>query len=119
MFMVPNRSFGTGMTVPAIFPNWTLINEIGFSAIYTYKRSIALLTWWTSGPVVYPCEIVAKSRSAPNNCSTYFRPVIACLDILHMISTLLWPAQTKLPAMLVLILGYLRRIFLGDGWMDE
>jgi urea-proton symporter len=37
MFMVANRSVGTGLTASAVFSSWMWINESVFSAAYAYK----------------------------------------------------------------------------------
>ncbi|TGO90605.1 hypothetical protein BPOR_0057g00020 [Botrytis porri] len=42
MFMVANRSVGTGLTASAVFSSWMWINKSVFSAAYTYKWGIAL-----------------------------------------------------------------------------
>ncbi|KAH7071135.1 Sodium:solute symporter family-domain-containing protein [Paraphoma chrysanthemicola] len=49
MFMVANRSVGTGLTASAVFSSWMWINESVFAAAYTYKWGIALPIWWASG----------------------------------------------------------------------
>ncbi|KAK5687273.1 hypothetical protein LTS10_001411 [Elasticomyces elasticus] len=49
MFMVANRSVGTGLTASAVFSSWMWINESVFSAAYTYKWGVALPIWWASG----------------------------------------------------------------------
>ncbi|CAK1362668.1 putative urea active transporter 1 [Cercospora beticola] len=49
MFMVANRSVGTGLTCSAVFSSWMWINESVFSAAYTYKWGVALPIWWASG----------------------------------------------------------------------
>ncbi|CCD43215.1 hypothetical protein BofuT4_uP013240.1 [Botrytis cinerea T4] len=46
MFMVANRSVGTGLTASAVFSSWMWINESVFSAAYTYKWGIALPIWY-------------------------------------------------------------------------
>ena len=40
MFMVANRSVGTGLTASAVFSSWMWINESVFSAAYTYVLSV-------------------------------------------------------------------------------
>ncbi|THW01858.1 hypothetical protein D6D25_08648 [Aureobasidium pullulans] len=49
MFMVANRSVGTGLTASAVFSSWMWINESVICAAYTYKWGIALPVWWASG----------------------------------------------------------------------
>ncbi|KAF1356999.1 SSS family solute:Na+ symporter [Delphinella strobiligena] len=67
MFMVANRSVGTGLTASAVFSSWMWINESVFSAAYTYKWGIALPIWWASGlsfqiALMAMLGIVAKLR---------------------------------------------------------
>ncbi|TID27364.1 putative argininosuccinate lyase [Venturia nashicola] len=67
MFMVANRSVGTGLTASAVFSSWMWINESVFSAAYTYKWGIALPIWWSSGlsfqiALMAMLGIVAKLR---------------------------------------------------------
>ncbi|KAL1303792.1 hypothetical protein AAFC00_007129 [Neodothiora populina] len=67
MFMVANRSVGTGLTASAVFSSWMWINESVFSAAYTYKWGIALPIWWASGlsfqiALMAVLGIVAKLR---------------------------------------------------------
>ncbi|KAI4731577.1 hypothetical protein E4T49_00493 [Aureobasidium sp. EXF-10728] len=49
MFMVANRSVGTGLTASAVFSSWMWINESVICAAYTYRWGIALPVWWASG----------------------------------------------------------------------
>lgn len=46
MFMVANRSVGTGLTASAVFSSWMWINETAFSAVNCYKYGV-------SAPMVY------------------------------------------------------------------
>ncbi|KAK4618593.1 putative urea active transporter 1 [Fulvia fulva] len=67
MFMVANRSVGTGLTCSAVFSSWMWINESVFSAAYTYKWGVALPIWWASGlsfqiALMAVLGIVAKLR---------------------------------------------------------
>lgn len=86
MFMVANRSVGTGLTASAVFSSWQVqltsskvhkltmnldyrmwINESVFAAAYTYKWGIALPIWWASGlsfqiALMAVLGIVAKLR---------------------------------------------------------
>ncbi|KAG4033821.1 hypothetical protein MFRU_004g03240 [Monilinia fructicola] len=67
MFMVANRTVGTGLTASAVFSSWMWINESVFSAAYTYKWGIALPIWWASGlsfqiALMAVLGIVAKLR---------------------------------------------------------
>ncbi|KAL6708284.1 hypothetical protein ACN47E_003208 [Coniothyrium glycines] len=67
MFMVANRSVGTGLTASAVFSSWMWINESVFAAAYTYKWGIALPIWWASGlsfqiALMAVLGIVAKLR---------------------------------------------------------
>lgn len=83
MFMVANRSVGTGLTASAVFSSWLVetsyfckqltddsrmwINESVFAAAYTYKWGIALPIWWASGlsfqiALMAVLGIVAKLR---------------------------------------------------------
>ncbi|KAK4899486.1 hypothetical protein LTR27_003219 [Elasticomyces elasticus] len=67
MFMVANRSVGTGLTASAVFSSWMWINESVFSAAYTYKWGVALPIWWASGlsfqiALMAVLGIVAKLR---------------------------------------------------------
>ncbi|KAM0551203.1 hypothetical protein ACHAPJ_008546 [Fusarium lateritium] len=49
MFMVANRSVGTGLTASAVFSSWMWINETVFSAAFCYKFGIAVPFWWATG----------------------------------------------------------------------
>lgn len=42
MFMVANRSVGTGLTAAAVFSSWMWINETVFAAAMCYKYGIAI-----------------------------------------------------------------------------
>ena len=41
MFMVANRTVGTGLTASAVFSSWMWINETAFSAVNCYRFGIA------------------------------------------------------------------------------
>ncbi len=49
MFMVANRSVGTGLTCSAVFSSWMWINETVFSCVQAYNYGIAAPMWWGSG----------------------------------------------------------------------
>ncbi|KAF5492834.1 Urea active transporter [Colletotrichum fructicola] len=49
MFMVANRSVGTGLTASAVFSSWMWINETVFSAAFCYKFGLAVPFWWSTG----------------------------------------------------------------------
>ncbi|KAK7432937.1 hypothetical protein QQZ08_000408 [Neonectria magnoliae] len=49
MFMVANRSVGTGLTASAVFSSWMWINETVFSAAMCYKFGLAVPFWWSTG----------------------------------------------------------------------
>lgn len=49
MFMVANRSVGTGLTCSAVFSSWMWINETVFSAVFCYDYGIAAPVWFGSG----------------------------------------------------------------------
>lgn len=49
MFMVANRSVGTGLTTSAVFSSWMWINETVFSAVQCYNYGIAAPVWFGSG----------------------------------------------------------------------
>ncbi|KAF5008855.1 hypothetical protein FDECE_4879 [Fusarium decemcellulare] len=49
MFMVANRSVGTGLTASAVFSSWMWINETVFSAAMCYKFGLAVPFWWATG----------------------------------------------------------------------
>ncbi|KAJ5833351.1 Sodium/solute symporter [Penicillium riverlandense] len=49
MFMVANRSVGTGLTASAVFSSWMWINETVLAAAMTYRYGLALPLWWGSG----------------------------------------------------------------------
>jgi urea-proton symporter len=42
MFMVANRSVGTGLTASAVFSSWMWINETVFSAAMCYRFGLAV-----------------------------------------------------------------------------
>jgi Na+/proline symporter len=42
MFMVANRSVGTGLTASAVFSSWMWINETVLAAAMTYRYGLAL-----------------------------------------------------------------------------
>lgn len=49
MFMVANRSVGTGLTTSAVFSSWMWINETAFSAVQCYNYGVAAPVWFGSG----------------------------------------------------------------------
>ncbi|KAJ9293577.1 hypothetical protein DTO271G3_7656 [Paecilomyces variotii] len=49
MFMVANRSVGTGLTASAVFSSWMWINETVLSAAMCYNYGLAVPLWWGSG----------------------------------------------------------------------
>ncbi|KAL2799980.1 Sodium:solute symporter family-domain-containing protein [Aspergillus keveii] len=49
MFMVANRSVGTGLTASAVFSSWMWINETVLSAAMCYRYGLAVPLWWGSG----------------------------------------------------------------------
>lgn len=49
MFMVANRSVGTGLTAAAVFSSWMWINETVFAAALCYRYGLAI-------PLVYPAR---------------------------------------------------------------
>jgi len=49
MFMVANRSVGTGLTASAMFSSWMWINETVFSAVMCYNYGIAGPFWFATG----------------------------------------------------------------------
>ncbi|KAK4031382.1 Sodium:solute symporter family-domain-containing protein [Parachaetomium inaequale] len=49
MFMVANRSVGTGLTASAVFSSWMWINETVFCAALCYRYGLALPLWWAAG----------------------------------------------------------------------
>ncbi|KAJ5532958.1 hypothetical protein N7494_009510 [Penicillium frequentans] len=49
MFMVANRSVGTGLTASAVFSSWMWINETVLAAAMCYRYGLALPLWWGSG----------------------------------------------------------------------
>ncbi|KAL1988272.1 hypothetical protein VTN96DRAFT_247 [Rasamsonia emersonii] len=49
MFMVANRSVGTGLTCSAVFSSWMWINETVFACVYCYEYGIAVPMWWGVG----------------------------------------------------------------------
>ncbi|QKX64085.1 uncharacterized protein TRUGW13939_11258 [Talaromyces rugulosus] len=49
MFMVANRTVGTGLTASAVFSSWMWINETVFAAAMCYKFGLAVPMWWGSG----------------------------------------------------------------------
>ncbi|KAH9995873.1 Sodium:solute symporter family-domain-containing protein [Xylariaceae sp. FL0662B] len=49
MFMVANRTVGTGLTCSAVFSSWMWINETVFSSVQCYKYGIAAPMWFGSG----------------------------------------------------------------------
>ncbi|TVY50653.1 Urea active transporter [Lachnellula cervina] len=53
MFMVANRSVGTGLTASAVFSSWMWINETVFSSVMGYNYGIAGPFWFAAGFVLY------------------------------------------------------------------
>ncbi|KAH8426556.1 sodium:solute symporter family protein [Aspergillus melleus] len=49
MFMVANRTVGTGLTASAVFSSWMWINETVFSAVNCYRFGLAAPMWYGSG----------------------------------------------------------------------
>ncbi|KAJ5579985.1 uncharacterized protein N7459_005970 [Penicillium hispanicum] len=49
MFMVANRSVGTGLTASAVFSSWMWINETVLAAAMCYNYGLAVPLWWGSG----------------------------------------------------------------------
>ncbi|KAL4874049.1 hypothetical protein BDV12DRAFT_205414 [Aspergillus spectabilis] len=49
MFMVANRSVGTGLTASAVFSSWMWINETVLSVAMCYRYGLAVPLWWGSG----------------------------------------------------------------------
>ncbi|KAK6084035.1 urea active transporter [Seiridium cupressi] len=49
MFMVANRSVGTGLTASAVFSSWMWINETVLAAAMCYRYGLAVPMWWGSG----------------------------------------------------------------------
>ncbi|KAH8691295.1 putative sodium/solute symporter [Talaromyces proteolyticus] len=49
MFMVANRTVGTGLTASAVFSSWMWINETVLAAAMCYKFGLAVPMWWGSG----------------------------------------------------------------------
>ncbi|KAJ5486852.1 hypothetical protein N7530_001152 [Penicillium desertorum] len=49
MFMVANRSVGTGLCASAVFSSWMWINETVLCAAMTYRYGLAVPLWWGSG----------------------------------------------------------------------
>ncbi|EXJ85079.1 hypothetical protein A1O3_05754 [Capronia epimyces CBS 606.96] len=49
MFMVANRSVGTGLTASAVFSSWMWINETVFAAVQCYRFGISIPMWWGVG----------------------------------------------------------------------
>ncbi|KAJ5217421.1 hypothetical protein N7468_010429 [Penicillium chermesinum] len=49
MFMVANRSVGTGLTASAVTSSWIWLNESVLAAAMCYNYGIALPVWWGSG----------------------------------------------------------------------
>lgn len=49
MFMVANRTVGTGLTCSAVFSSWFWINESVYGAVYGYVFGIAAPVWFASG----------------------------------------------------------------------
>ncbi|KAJ5092362.1 Sodium/solute symporter [Penicillium alfredii] len=49
MFLVANRSVGTGLTASAVFSSWMWINETVLAAAMCYRYGLAVPLWWGSG----------------------------------------------------------------------
>jgi len=49
MFMVANRSVGTGLTCSAVFSSWMWINETYFSCVVCYEFGVAAPMWFGTG----------------------------------------------------------------------
>ncbi|CAK7203322.1 hypothetical protein SEUCBS139899_006053 [Sporothrix eucalyptigena] len=49
MFMVANRSVGTGLTASAVFSSWMWINETVLCAAMCYRYGLAIPYWWACG----------------------------------------------------------------------
>ncbi|ERT01708.1 hypothetical protein HMPREF1624_00002 [Sporothrix schenckii ATCC 58251] len=49
MFLVANRSVGTGLTASAVFSSWMWINETVLCAAMCYRYGLALPYWWACG----------------------------------------------------------------------
>lgn len=49
MFMVANRSVGTGLTASAVFSSWMWINETVLSCTMCYSYGLAAPMWYGSG----------------------------------------------------------------------
>ena len=49
MFMVANRSVGTGLTASAVFSSWMWIDETVFSCVQCYMYGIAAPFWFAVG----------------------------------------------------------------------
>ncbi|CZR59473.1 probable urea transporter [Phialocephala subalpina] len=49
MFMVANRTVGTGLTAAAVFSSWMWINETVFAAALCYRYGLAIPLWWATG----------------------------------------------------------------------
>ncbi|KAF8855946.1 hypothetical protein BDZ45DRAFT_804569 [Acephala macrosclerotiorum] len=49
MFMVANRTVGTGLTAAAVFQSWMWINETVFAAALYYRYGLAVPLWWATG----------------------------------------------------------------------
>ncbi|KXT06341.1 hypothetical protein AC578_9147 [Pseudocercospora eumusae] len=67
MFMVANRTIGTGLTASAVFSSWMWINESMYSTVFAYSWGIAAPVWFASGlsfqiALMAVLGIVAKLR---------------------------------------------------------
>ncbi|KIW12288.1 hypothetical protein PV08_09565 [Exophiala spinifera] len=49
MFMVANRTVGTGLTASAVFSSWMWINETVFACVVGYAYGIAAPMWYATG----------------------------------------------------------------------
>lgn len=49
MFMVANRSVGTGLTCSAVFSSWMWINETVFASVVCYQYGLAAPMWFGTG----------------------------------------------------------------------
>lgn len=49
MFLVANRSVGTGLTCSAVFSSWMWINETVFATVVCYQYGLAAPMWFGTG----------------------------------------------------------------------
>lgn len=64
MFMVANRSVGTGLTASAVFSSWMWINETVLCAAMCYRYGIAV-------PLVRCPSYPIRTRRVPYTCVIY------------------------------------------------